>query len=488
MTSTERPNVLLICTDHWPASLLGVAGHPTIKTPGLDELALSGTRFTNCYSECPVCIPARRSLMTGQSPRSHGDRTFSERLRMPNVTTMAQAFRDAGYQADAVGKLHVYPQRDRIGFDSVILDEEGRQKFGVVDDYDTFLGDMGYPGRQFGHGMSTNQYSWRAWHLDDDLHPTNWASRQMARVIKRRDPTKPAFWYCGFRHPHPPLVPLQNYLDHYRDTPIDAPFCGDWLNGNPEDLPFPLAALRGRTHLLNERDMMEARRAFYALCTHIDHQIRWLIGTLNGEGILDNTIILFMSDHGDMLGDHMAVKKRLFYEGAANIPMIISRGTNSGNLPEGETDDRLMGLQDVMPTLLDMCGIEIPDSVDGVSMAGGARRDHIYGEWGEDDSACRMIRDAHYKLIYYPVGNVLQLFDLQNDPKELTDLSHDPAHGEVLSRLIETLTGELYGRDLEWLDGGKLVGLPDKPFKWRAMRNLYLQRGETWPPSPHSQS
>ena len=118
MTSQTRSNVLMICTDHWPAELLGVAGHDVIKSPGLDEIALSGTRFTNCYSECPVCIPARRTLMTGQTQRSHGDRVFSEQLVMPDCKTLPQAFRDAGYQADAVGKLHVFPQRDRIGFDS----------------------------------------------------------------------------------------------------------------------------------------------------------------------------------------------------------------------------------------------------------------------------------------------------------------------------------------------------------------------------------
>jgi len=159
-----RPNVLLIVTDHWPAHILGAAGHKVVKTPGLDELASIGIRFTNCYSECPVCIPARRSLMTGQKPSSHGDRVFSTRLKMPNVKTMPQVFRDAGYQADAVGKLHVFPQRDRIGFDSVLLDEEGRRELGGIDDYDIFLGDMGFTGRQYDHGMSTNQYSWAPWH------------------------------------------------------------------------------------------------------------------------------------------------------------------------------------------------------------------------------------------------------------------------------------------------------------------------------------
>ncbi|MCH2615035.1 MAG: sulfatase-like hydrolase/transferase, partial [Opitutales bacterium] len=119
---SEKPNVLLISTDHWPATLLGCAGHPAVQTPTLDQLAANGTRFINTYAECPVCIPARRTLMTGTTPRTHGDRIFQETLPMPDLPTMADTFRNAGYQAYAVGKLHVYPQRDRIGFDDVILD------------------------------------------------------------------------------------------------------------------------------------------------------------------------------------------------------------------------------------------------------------------------------------------------------------------------------------------------------------------------------
>ena len=113
---SDQPHVLLVSTDHWPASLFGGVGHPAIQTPTLDQLAKNGVRFTNAYAECPVCIPARRTLMTGTTPRTHGDRTFKETQRMPNVPTLAQTFRDNGYQAYAVGKLHVYPQRDRIGF------------------------------------------------------------------------------------------------------------------------------------------------------------------------------------------------------------------------------------------------------------------------------------------------------------------------------------------------------------------------------------
>ena len=478
-----RPNVLLICTDHWSAEQLGVAGHSSILTPGLDEMAHCGLRFTNAYSECPVCIPARRTLMTGQTPRSHGDRVFNDQLRMPDVTTMAQAFRDAGYQADAVGKLHVHPQRDRVGFDSVLLDDEGRPQWGVVDDYDIYLGDQGLAGRQFDHGMSNNQYHWRPWHLAEEHHATAWAGRNMARTIKRRDPNKPAFWYLGFRHPHPPLVPPQAYIDLYHNVEIDAPYCGSWVK-DKDELPYAISALCNRHNLYNDAQMMEARRAFYALCTQIDHQIRYIIGTLRLEGLLDDTIILFTSDHGDLLGNHHMVAKRVFYETSANIPMVLLPNKGNPRVPEGGIDDRIVGFADVMPTLLDLCDIPVPDSVDGLSMVGSETRDYLYGECGEDDHASRMIRDQRYKLIYYPVGNHFQLFDLDQDPRELTDLANDEAHKGILEGLKAKLIGELYGSDMDWFAGEELVGYPDKPYRWAPHRSLNSQRGDYWPPSP----
>ena len=479
----KQPNVLLICVDHWAAEHLGCAGNQAIVTGGLNEMAAAGMRYPNAYSECPVCIPARRTLMTGQTPKSHGDRVFNDQLRMPEVTTLPQAFRDAGYQADAVGKLHVHPQRDRIGFDSVLLDDEGRPQWGTLDDYDIYLGDQGHAGRQFDHGMSNNQYYWRPWHLAEEHHATAWAGRNMARTIKRRDPTRPAFWYLGFRHPHPPLVPPQAYVDLYRTIDIDRPYVGAWAQ-DTADLPYAIAALRSRTTLYSSAQLVEARRAFYALCTQIDHQIRYLIGTLRLEGILDDTIILFTSDHGDMLGNHGMVAKRVFYESSANIPMILLPNKGNAKTGEGVVDDRIVGFQDVMPTLLDLCGIPVPETCDGISMVGDRRRSHIYGECGEDDHASRMIREDRFKLIYYPVGNHFQLFDLVEDPRELADLAQDPAHAGTRDRLTQRLVSELYGSDRAWFADGRLVGKPDKDYRWAPHRNLNSQRGDGWPPSP----
>lgn len=479
---TKQPNVLLISTDHWPAALLGIAGHPAIHTPSLDELARCGTRFTNAFTECPVCIPARRTLHTGLTPRSHGDRMYQERLEMPAVPTMAQCFRDAGYQAYAVGKLHVYPQRSRIGFDDVILDEEGRTMYGVTDDYEMFLGKHGHPGSQFMHGMSNNDYVNRPWHLPEELHATNWATSEMTRMIKRRDPTRPGFWFTSYRHPHPPIVPLAAYLDMYRDVEIDEPRVSEWCRG--EDLPYAVASAVHRGGKYNAWAVRSIRRAFYALCTHLDHQIRVLIGTLREEGLLNETVICFTSDHGDMLGNQNMWAKRLLYQPSVNVPMILVGARSSTRVREGAIDDRLVGWADVMPTLLDLAGIPVPDSVEGLSMVGSETRDLMYCEVADDDHASRMVTDGRNKLIYYPVGNRSQLFDLKADPHEMTDLATDPEHAGIRARLEERLAAELYGGDESWAEDGKLRGLPAKPFVPGGNRTLSAQRGSHWPPPP----
>ena len=344
-------NILMICVDHWPSALLGSNGHKVIKTPTLDYFVDHGIIFNNAYSECPVCIPARRSMMTGLSPRNHGDRSYIERMPMPNVPTMAQVFRNNGYQAYAVGKMHVYPQRNRIGFDDVILAEEGRYQFGNTDDYQVWLNENGYSGLEFAHGMSSNEYLSRPWHLPEQAHKTNWATRQMAKYVRRKDPGRPAFFYISYQYPHPPLVPIPAYLDMYEKNEIDEPnISADWIDS--DNFVIKNRQISGRK--MSKKFILDARRAFYAQCTYIDHQIRLIIGTLREEKLLDKTIILFTSDHGDMLGNHYLWQKRLFYEYSSNVPMILSGSCLDYN---DFLDERLIGQTDIMPTLLELCNI-----------------------------------------------------------------------------------------------------------------------------------
>ncbi|WP_173089113.1 sulfatase-like hydrolase/transferase [Devosia sp. 1635] len=476
-------NVLLVTVDEWPAYLMGAAGHQTIETPTLDSLARAGVRYTNAYSESPVCVPARRSMMTGTDPQKHGDRVAQGTLRMPEMPSLASCFRASGYQATAVGKLHVFPQRDRIGFDDVILAEEGRQLNGTVDDYEAFLAASGHPGEHFLHGMGNNEYSWRTWHLAEELHSTNWIASMAARTIKRRDPTRPGFWYVSFTAPHPPLTPLASYFDRYARRPAPPRIEGDWSR---QKLPPALESIRDYWADMPDEQLADMRRAYMALCTHIDHQLRVIIGTLREEGILDDTVILFTSDHGDMLGDHGLYAKRLMYEASANIPMILmGAASDTGAASPGKIDDRLVGLQDVMVTLLELCGISVPSNCTGVSMLGTGRRAIFYGECSEGIEGTRMVHDGRYKLIWYPVGNHFQLFDLDRDPTECRDLSGSAEHERVMKTLKAALLARLYGSDLQYVRDGELVGEEAKSLPHRVNRGLSGQRGLQYPPLPY---
>ena len=226
--------------------------------------------------------------------------------------------------------------------------------------------------------------------------------------------------------------------------------------------------------------MVLSKRAFYALCTHIDHQIRLLIGTLTEADLLDNTIIMFTSDHGDMLFDHNLVAKQSFYENASNIPLIIS-----GKPVEqyrGIVDDRLVCLADIMPTLLDLCDIEIPKTADGISAFSEEKRELLYTEVNEGEKATRMVHDGRHKLIYYPVGNYSQLFDLKVDPYEEKNLIEDSKYDNEIEKLTQFLISQFYHGDENWAEGNRLVGLPNQSFHSKADFTLYNQRGGHWPP------
>lgn len=464
------PNVILITTDQWPGSLLGCAGHPVIQTPTLDLLAREGIRFDQALSECPACIPARRSLMTGLSPRSHGTRSYQTRMPLPPMRpTLPDCFRAGGYQTGAVGKLHLFPIRQRYGFDEVVLSEEGRMEDGTFDDYDIYLADRGYPGQHFAHGLGSNSYETRSWHLPEDVHVTNWATKNMVRMIQRRDPTKPAFWYLSYIHPHPPLAALSTYLDLYRDADIDLPFLGEWIN---------------EAQALNPLATREARRAYYALCTHIDHQIRLVIAALRQEGILDHTIIVFSSDHGEMLGNHGRWGKRSMLAPSVSVPLIFAGASERIRRARDRIDHRLVLWQDLMPSLLDLAALPIPPDLDGQSVFSATPRPHAYCEYGEEDSATRMILCDHLKLIYEPARNQFLLFDVVSDPQEMTNLATKPAHAHDLHRLQNLLRSELYGPDLHWLDGEEWKGAPAPTSPRPAENALHLgnQRSYLFPP------
>lgn len=475
----SQPNILLITTDHWSGRWLRAAGHPAVMTPTLDQLCRGGIRFSNAYSLCPICIPARRSLMTGTFPRTHGDRSFKSTLEMPPCPSLAETFRENRYQAYAVGKLHVYPQRNRIGFHDVILNEEARRTpESLLDDWEQYLADRGYRGLDYSGGGCQNDFNISFWNLPEDCHPTVWAARQMARTISRKDPTRPAFWYLSFVGPHPPLWPTRDTYELYQDMEIDDPVVGDWV-GEREEWPHKLRAYCANmgVHTANPAQVRQVRRAFYATLTHIDQQIRVVLGTLRERGLLGNTWVIFTSDHGEMLGDHRLWNKSFHYEGSCRVPLLVVPPALADFNDRGRVDDRLACLEDVMPTALEAAGLAIPDSVEGLSLLGSTRRDWIYGEHGTGRIASRMVRDGRFKLIYYPEGNRFQLFDLEEDPCECHNLSDRASHSEVFKKLRGHLAQSLYGGDEEWVKADEWSGLPKEAPAPLAAPQLGGQRG-----------
>jgi arylsulfatase A-like enzyme len=256
---------------------------------------------------------------------------------------------------------------------------------------------------------------------------------------------------------------------------------GDWMRGAP---PYALQAVRDFWAHVKPEHVPAIQRAFMALCTHIDHQLRLVIGTLREEGLLDDTVILFTADHGDMLGGHGLWAKRLYYEDSARVPTLLVGPKDDARTKPGTVDERLVGLADVLPTLLHYAGVDVPAHAEGMSMVGEARRAVFVGACREDASATRMATDGRHKLLWYPCGNLFQLFDLQADPRELHDRADDPALAEIRATLEKALVEAAWGADLGWISDGRLMGMPARPFRSSPNRGLSGQRGHHYPPPP----
>jgi arylsulfatase A-like enzyme len=187
-----------------------------------------------------------------------------------------------------------------------------------------------------------------------------------------------------------------------------------------------------------------------------------------------------------MLGDFGLFAKRTFYESSAGVPMVLMGRAGDSRVGQGRIDARLVGLQDLMPTLLELAGLPVPQSCDGFSMVGDRRRARLFGDCLENASATRMMHDGRHKLIWYPAGNRVQLFDLEADPCELEDLALHPDHRETRTRLEEALVGELHGVDLQWVEDGRLKGFEVPPYAPRPDRSLSGQRGLHYPQPPEA--
>lgn len=300
---------------------------------------------------------------------------------------------------------------------------------------------------------------------EERLHPTNWAVDESIRFLETRDRTRPFFLMTSFVRPHPPFDAPQTYFDLYRDMELREPAAGDWDNTEATERDgMVLDSIHGCRDAELRR---QAMAGYYACITHMDHQIGRLITALENDETYHNTVIVFCSDHGEMLFDHGLFRKMLPYEGSTRIPFIVHVGKNVPRVAQSRargTSESVVELMDLMPTLLDLCGIDVPEGVEGASLVGeltGAApldRAYLHGEHSRDaEQSNQWIVTPHDKYIWFTQTGVEQYFDLDADPRETVDLIDDPARAERIAELRAALVRELEGREEGYSVDGELV-------------------------------
>ena len=459
---------------------LGILGHPIVETPHLDTIAHRGVMFSNAYSAVPSCIAARATIMTGLSQHTHGRLGYQDRVAWNYEHYLAGEFANAGYHTQCVGKMHVHPARSLCGFHNISLHDgylhtyrsnksEASESWFNTDDYLPWLREkLGHDGDIIDTGLDCNSWVARPWIYPEHLHPTNWVVDRSIDFLRKRDPEKPFFHMMSFVRPHSPLDPPQYYYDMYINEDMPAPVMGDWAI--KDDVDGDGLVYNGYRGKIKNKTLNRARAAYYGSITHIDHQIGRFLQAMFDADVLKDTIILFTSDHGDMLGDHNWFRKSLPYEGSASIPFIVYDPGNLLSLKSGSIVDKIVELRDILPSLLDAAGLEIPDVIEGKSIMPLARgenilwREYLHGEHAFDKDSNHYIVTEDDKYIWFSQTGVEQYFNLIEDPKELHNGIKDEIYKERIVYLREILIKELEGREEGYSDGQELkVGCLPKP-------------------------
>ncbi len=451
-------------TDQHRGDCLGCADNAAIKTPNLDAIAAEGVLFPNAYSSTPSCTPARSGILTGLSPWHHGMLGYG-RVAGKHRFELPQALREARYYLFGIGKMHWYPQRKLRGYHGLLLDESGRSETpGFVSDYRLWFKQQAPDLNPDATGIGWNDYRAKSYVLPERLHPTTWTGDRAVEFIEGYNQSKPFLLKVSFARPHSPYDPPQRFMDMYDVDDMPAPNVGDWADryAPHKDPPNP-----GQWHgNLGVQQAKESRRAYYASVTFIDEQIGRIRAALKKRGMDDNTLIVFFSDHGDMLGDHHLWRKTYAYEGSAQIPMILRWPRTMGmDNRRGKKLPQPVELRDVLPTFLDTAQAPIPDHLDGQSLL-----DPVRGkteDWRPyidlEHSMCynkdhwNALTDGRFKYIYYAFDGREELFDLIKDRAELHNLAGKPEHAAALKQWRQHMVEHLSERGEAFVRNGELA-------------------------------
>jgi arylsulfatase len=446
MSSTSpksRPNIIFLLPDQLRPDFLSTYGASFIDTPNIDGLAGEGVCYDRAYSASPICVPARTALLTGMNAVRNGVTDNLHRIRSDyeaaGIRTWPQLLADAGYYTAAIGKMHFYPWNASHGFQHRVTCED-KVWLHVQDDYFHYLRERGrrklhgneHEGYFENRGAITHAHPWE--HSWD-----RFVGREACSFIRDSGNDGPFAMMVGFPGPHNPYDPAADFPEKYdaENMPNSIP---EAVGDTPKVRQKQIDALKGGWNGVDYAEFSEGHkkkmRAHYAaLVKGIDYEVGQIVEALRSEVLLDNTIIVFASDHGDYLGDHNLAGKGSFYETSMRIPMIV-------RVPglEPATSHELVELRDVTATLLAFAGIERPSNMDaqtlpGLSVSTDEPRDRIFGLLADG----WMVNDGTWKLTKYRTGESV-LFNLIDDPLEQKNQIADLSHAATLRRLDTELT------------------------------------------------
>lgn len=439
--SRKKPNILFIMTDQLAGPALPVYGHPLVKAPHITALAQQGVTFDSAYCNSPLCAPSRASMLTGQLPSRIG--TFDNAAEFPAAApTFAHYLRAAGYQTTLCGKMHFVGPDQLHGFEERLTTDIYPSDFGWTPDWER-------PDHRFSwyHNMlsvvqaglceTTNQ-------LDFDEEVAFHAGRKIFELARSGD-QRPFFLLVSFTHPHDPFAITREYWDRYDHHQVDLPRVGpippDKLDPHSRRIQAMCAM---DEYELTEARVRNARHAYYSMISYIDDKVGQLLRALQTAGLDEDTIVLFTSDHGEMLGERGLWYKMNFFEWSARVPLIFYA---PGRFSPFRVS-RHVSLVDLLPTLVDLAGESAGQAqagtLDGQSLLPLLQQGNEK-TWPDDVAAeylaegamapCLMIRRGRYKYVFCE-SDPDQLYDLVNDPDELANLAGRPEH-EELQRTFE---------------------------------------------------
>ena len=432
----RKPNILLLMSDDLNSALSGF-GHPQCKTPRLDALAKRGVRFENMHCQYPVCGSSRASLMTGLYPYTNGMLGNGGNLRknLPNVVTLSQLFRNNGYHAGRVSKIY------HMGIPFEII--AGTADHDDAPSWDETVNikapEQNAPGErtEWSPKDKSSQTFTGVEASTGDLEHADGMAADAAIEFLKQNKDKPFFLGCGFVRPHVPLVAPSKYFDRYdRDTMV-AP---EVPKGDLKDVPKIIRNYKsidryGVTPELH-KGLLEA---YYASISYMDEQVGRVLKALDELGLRENTIVIFSSDHGYLLGHHHKFQKQHLFEESTRVPFILSVPWMTKS--HGHASNKITELVDLYPTLAELAGLTPPANLQGQSLL-PLLKNPTTKEWSKDlafsisRSGGESIRTSKWRFTHWGFGvKGEELYDLKNDPNEFTNLARDPNYSGRLNQL-----------------------------------------------------